>query len=158
MPRVLRSVLGDGLFHVWTVAVDGDPAFEDDLDRISFVRLLGESVHGYEWEMYAWCLLTTHYHLVIAGKQERISAGMQRLNGLHAQRANRRRERKGHLFGSRFASRIVEGENNARPYVATSSSTRSAQEWWSGRRTGSGAGAGTARSSERTLVRSSTHG
>jgi REP element-mobilizing transposase RayT len=113
MPRVLRSVLGDGLFHVWTVAVDGAPAFEDDLDRISFVRLLGESVHGYEWEMYAWCLLTTHYHLVIAGKQERISAGMQRLNGLHAQRANRRRERKGHLFGSRFASRIVEGENNA---------------------------------------------
>src|SRR5689334_10861439 len=66
MPRVLRAVLGDGLFHVWAVAVDGTPAFADDRDRISFLRLLAECVHGYEWEVYAWCLMTTHYHLVIA--------------------------------------------------------------------------------------------
>jgi putative transposase len=113
MPRVLRTVLGDGLFHAWTVAVDGTPAFADDLDRISFLRLLAECVHGYEWEMYAWCLMTTHYHLVVAAPQTRLSAGMQRLNGVHAQRANRRRQRKGHLFGARFATRVVDGERHA---------------------------------------------
>src|SRR5438045_4741111 len=80
MPRMLRTVLGEGLFHVWTVAVDGTPAFADDVDRISFLRLFGECVHGYEWEVYAWCLLTTHYHLLIGAKQPMLSAGMQRLN------------------------------------------------------------------------------
>ena len=113
MPRVLRTVLGDGLFHVWAVAVDGTPAFADDRDRISFLRLLAECVHGYEWEVYAWCLMTTHYHLVIAARQERLSVGMQRLNGVHAQRANRRRERKGHLFGARFGTRVIDGEKHA---------------------------------------------
>jgi REP element-mobilizing transposase RayT len=114
MPRILRTVLGHGFFHVWTVAVDGTPAFADDLDRIGFLRILAECVHGYEWEMYSWCLLTTHYHLVIAARQVQLSAGMQRLNGIHAQRANRRRERTGHLFGARFASRVVEGEKHVR--------------------------------------------
>jgi len=74
---------------------------------------LAECVHGYEWEVYAWCLMTTHYHLVIAARQERLSVGMQRLNGVHAQRANRRRERKGHLFGARFGTRVIDGEKHA---------------------------------------------
>jgi hypothetical protein len=47
MPRVLRRVLGDGLFHVTTVAVDQTPAFFDDVDRVAFLRLLAECVHVY---------------------------------------------------------------------------------------------------------------
>ena len=105
MPRMLRTILDEGVFHIWTVAVDGTPAFADDDDRFSFLRLFGECVHCYEWEVYAWCLLTTHYHLLIGAKQPMLSAGMQRLNGLHAQRVNRRRERKGHVFRARFSSR-----------------------------------------------------
>jgi putative transposase len=112
MPRILRT-LGDGLFHVWTVGVDGTPAFADDFDRIFFLRLFAECVHGYEWEIYAWCLMTTHYHLVIGAKQPLLPAGMQRLNSVHAQRVNRRRERKGHVFRGRFSSRVVDGEKHA---------------------------------------------
>lgn len=119
MPRVLRSLLGDGTFHVWCVAVDGTPAFFDDVDRVAFLRLFGECVSGFEWEPYAWCLMTTHYHLVVAAKQERLSAGMQRLNGVHAQRVNRRRRRAGHarvghVFRDRFSSRVVEGDERLR--------------------------------------------
>ena len=117
MPRMLRTVLGEGLFHVWSVAVDGTPAFADDVDRISFLRLFGECVHGYEWEAYAWCLLTTHYHLLIGAKQPLLSAGMQRLNGMHAQRVNRRRSRKGHVFRARFSSREIRGEEHARAVI-----------------------------------------
>jgi REP element-mobilizing transposase RayT len=111
---MLRTALGDGLYHVWRVAVDGTPAFADDRDRISFLRLFAECVYGYEWEIYAWCLMTTHYHLVIQAKQPLLSAGMQRLNSLHAQRVNHRRNRKGHVFRGRFSSRLVEGERYAR--------------------------------------------
>jgi putative transposase len=80
MPRVLRRTLGNGFFHVTTVAVDRTPAFFDDVDRVGFLRLLAECVHAYEWTLYAYCLMTTHYHLVVDAQQERLSAGMQRLN------------------------------------------------------------------------------
>jgi len=106
--RGLRTLLGDGLFHVNTVGVDGTAVFRDDVDRIAFLRLLAEVVRRYHWQTHAVCLLGTHYHLVVAAKQEDLSDGMKRLNGVHAQRFNARHKRWGHLFGDRFSSRLIE--------------------------------------------------
>jgi putative transposase len=69
---------------------------------------------------------------------------MQRLNGVHAQRANRRRRRRGHLFGERFSSWIVETEEHARAacrYVllnpVRAGLCERAEDWrWSGSRYG----------------------
>ena len=49
MPRVLRRTLGDGLFHVTTVAVEQTPAFFDDVDRVAFLRLFAECINAYNW-------------------------------------------------------------------------------------------------------------
>jgi putative transposase len=144
MPRVLRRTLGDGLFHVTTVAVDQTPAFFDDVDRVAFLRLFAKCIHAYNWTPYAYCLMTNHYHLVLAARQDDLSAGMQRLNGVHAQRANRRRRRRGHLFGERFSSWIVETEEHARAacrYVllnpVRAGLCERAEDWrWSGSRYG----------------------
>ena len=113
MPRVLRTRLPDGLFHVTTRAVERTPAFFHDIDRVGFLRLLGECVERFDWDMYAYYLMTTHYHLVLRAAQPALSEGMQRLNGLHARRVNLRVERRGHLFGARFASWIVDTEEYA---------------------------------------------
>jgi REP element-mobilizing transposase RayT len=48
-----------------------------------------------------------HYHLVVEARLERISDGLRRLNGLHAQRFNERHGRVGHLFGDRFHARVI---------------------------------------------------
>lgn len=113
MPRVLRTQLPDGLFHVAARAVERTPAFFDDVDRIGFLRLLGECVRRFEWDMYAYCLMTTHYHLVLRAAREALSEGMRRLNGLHARRVNLRFDRRGHLFGARYSSWLVESEEYA---------------------------------------------
>jgi REP element-mobilizing transposase RayT len=57
--------------------------------------------------------MTTHYHLIVRAAQPALSDGMQRLNGLHARRVNVRTGRRGHLFGARFASRVVDTEEHA---------------------------------------------
>jgi putative transposase len=49
----------------------------------------------------------THYHLLLEGRAEDLSKLMHRLNSRYAQRFNDRHNRYGHLFGERYAVRVV---------------------------------------------------
>ena len=60
--------------------------------------------------MHALCLMTNHYHLVVETPRPQLSAGFHRLNGVYAQRFNNRHERRGHLFGDRFWSSVIDSE------------------------------------------------
>ena len=110
--RGRRSDLPDGIFHVTTRGVDSCAIYRDDVDRISFLRLFAGVVNRFGWRSYAFCLMGTHYHLVVETTRARLSAGLQRLNGVYAQRFNRRHRRTGHLFGDRFASWVVNDEDH----------------------------------------------
>ena len=108
VPRVPRCVLPDGVFHVTCRGVGNEPIYCDDDDRLLFVDLLHATGVRFEWEFHAWCLMTNHYHLLVGSTREKLSLGLHRLNGLYAQRFNRRHRRKGHLFGDRFWASVVE--------------------------------------------------
>ena len=51
-----------------------------------------------------------HYHLVFLSTRSALSAGMHGVNGRYAQAFNVRHARRGHLFGDRFDSRVVEDD------------------------------------------------
>jgi REP element-mobilizing transposase RayT len=110
MPRMLRTTLPDGYFHVFARGVAGSPVFVDDEDRRSFLALVAFATRRYGWQFHTLCLMTTHYHFVLESARARLSAGMQWLNVVYAQGFNRRYTRHGHLFGSRFGSRVIEDE------------------------------------------------
>jgi len=110
MPRILRTSLPDGYFHVFTRGVAGTAIFQDDEDRRSFLTLLISAARRYGWDLHTLCLMTTHYHLVLESTRTHLSAGMQWLNGVYAQSFNTRYARRGHLFGSRFGARAIEDE------------------------------------------------
>lgn len=84
--------------------VDGCPIYCDDRDRTAFLDRLGDVVVRFGWRVYAYCLMTNHYHLVFRTPWPTLSRGVQRLSGMHAQQFNRRHRRTGHLFGARFDS------------------------------------------------------
>src|SRR5947209_2680911 len=112
MPRVLRSTLPDGFFHVTTRGVFGALVFRDDADRYAFMRFLEECIERYGWRVYAVCLMGTHYHLVVEATQKQLSRGMQYLNGRYAQTFNLRHRRHGHLWGGRFASWVIDSDEH----------------------------------------------
>jgi putative transposase len=112
MPRALRRDIPDGVFHVTTRGVDREPIFRDDADRVLFLRLLAETVRRHSWRCHAFCLMGTHYHLVVATTRECLSRGLQRLNGIYAQLFNRRHSRTGHLFGARFHSWVIDDDRH----------------------------------------------
>jgi putative transposase len=120
VPRILRSQLPDGFFHITARGVDGTPIVRDDDDRLAFLAYLAKTVERYGWNVYSFCLMTNHYHAVVETTREKLSTGVQYLSGRHAQRFNLRHGRRGHLFGERFASWVVATEEhfeNARAYV-----------------------------------------
>jgi putative transposase len=112
MPRVLRTTLPDGYFHVVSRGVDGCAIFRNDSDRRTFLVHLRTRSESHNWTVYALCLMTTHYHLVLYSTRADLSRGVQRLNGRYAQQFNERHVRFGHLFADRFTSRAIETEGH----------------------------------------------
>jgi putative transposase len=110
MARQPRSDFPDGVFHVMARAVYEQPLFADDADRHGFVFILRKLEAQFKIHCLAYCLMTTHYHLLLRGSTEDLGSFMKRLNGRYAQRFNARHHRHGHLFAERYTSRVVYGD------------------------------------------------
>ncbi|MFN2470411.1 MAG: transposase [Gaiellaceae bacterium] len=113
MARLLRSHLPDGFFHVTARGVDGTLIVRTREDGLAFLRLLRSVVERFDWTLYAFCVMPNHYHLVLQTTREHLSRGCHRLNGIYAQAFNQRHERRGHLFGDRFWSGLIESDTHA---------------------------------------------
>ena len=111
VPRVPRTSLPDGYFHVSARGVDRTtPLFRDVDDRTLFLRLLRRAVDRFDWTCHALCLMSTHYHLVLEATQPQLSSGFQWLNCVYAMHFNHRHGRFGHVFADRFSTRAIEGD------------------------------------------------
>ncbi|CAN5818668.1 transposase [soil metagenome] len=112
MTRVSRTSLPDGHFHVYSRAVAAAGLlFQDDDDRAHFVRLLWRAASRHEWTCHAFCLMGTHYHLVLESRAAHLSAGLHRLHWLYARSFNQKHGLFGHVFAGRFSTRVIESED-----------------------------------------------
>lgn len=89
--------------HVAARAVHGSALFADDADRRRFLRRLAVVVGRYGWICTAYCLLGTHYHLIVQTPRTNLALGMQDLNSVYARGFNLRHARHGHVFSERYA-------------------------------------------------------
>ena len=86
--------------------------FRDDTDRMDFCGRLARTIRRFGWTCRAFCLMTTHYHLLLDVADNRLQPGMHRLNGQYAQEFNHRHGRSGHLHGDRYASELVQTDGH----------------------------------------------
>jgi putative transposase len=108
-----------GAWHMTARGIDRMPIFFEDFDRLAFLAELRRVTARVQWQIAAWCLMDTHYHLVLfAGREPQVSLGMQILNGLYARRLNERYDRRGHLFGARYRPTRVLDDQNLRAATA----------------------------------------
>jgi REP element-mobilizing transposase RayT len=71
---------------------------------------LGESAVRYSWDVLSYCLMDTHWHLLVRTPEPTLSNGMRRLNSCYSRGFNRRHGRSGHSIRHRFMSVAVEDE------------------------------------------------
>jgi REP element-mobilizing transposase RayT len=99
-----------GFHHVYSRGTGGAPFFVDDDDRRLFIQLLERTAALLEWRIQVYCLMTTHYHVVVETKNANLSAGLQRLNSKYVLAFNTRWGRFGTLVAGRFGSRVIEDD------------------------------------------------
>ena len=107
MPRPLRPDLPDTYYHVMNRGIDHSAVFLDASDRVEFGQRLGDMYERFGIKTHAYCLMTTHYHLLLECPNGQLSEAMQRLGSLYTRHVNDRLGRDGALFRGRFASRVV---------------------------------------------------
>jgi REP element-mobilizing transposase RayT len=106
MARGLRDKAA-GIFHVYTRAAKSDDVFRDDLDRVVFLRELARAQKEAAWRCIAYCVMTTHYHLLLEVDDNALPLGMQALNFRYAMAFNARHGTRGHVFGRRYDARRI---------------------------------------------------
>ena len=115
MARRRRNDLPErGVYHATARGVDRCAIFRDDDDRRDFLRILAPVAERHLWRFHAFCLMDNHYHVVVETYIDLLATGMRRLNGMHAQRFNKRHARTGHLFGDRYHAWVVWTERHRR--------------------------------------------
>lgn len=117
MPRPLRIQFPGAVYHVMNRGNGRQAIFEDATDAQRFMELLEEVANPLSWRVYAYCLMTNHYHLVVQTEHPNLSQGMQAFAARYTQAFNRRHARDGHLFRGRFKAILVERESYLVPVI-----------------------------------------
>lgn len=101
------------IYHVVARGVGRQIIFEDDYDRLCFLRLLGQELEEHDGALLAWCLMDNHVHLLLRLELDKLSQLVRTVNSSYAIHFNKRHDRVGHLFQGRFSSEPVDSE----PYL-----------------------------------------
>src|SRR6059058_422292 len=113
MARALRIEYPGAVYHVVARGNQGQAIFQDDGDRRSFLKTLGEACEKTGWVVHAYVLMSNHYHLLLETPEANLVAGMKWLQGTYTQRNNSRHELRGHLFQGRYKAIVVDGEEES---------------------------------------------
>jgi len=106
--RKLRLDYEGAIYHVMNRGSHRQNIFRTAADRELFLETLSEACAKTDWRIHAWCLMSTHFHLVIETPGANLVAGMKWLAGTYTSRFNRRHKVFGHLFGGRYKALFVD--------------------------------------------------
>jgi len=108
MPRQARLDAPGTVHHILARGVAKGVIVRDDVERRAIVKDLAELVEQSGASCLAWCLMSTHLHLVLRTGKRPLTWVMHRLLLRHAQRVNARWHRSGHVFQNRYKSLLVD--------------------------------------------------
>ncbi len=113
MPRQPRLDAPGTLHHVMGRGIGGVKIFGNKKDREDFLERLADLVSKDALRVYAWALMSTHFHLLARTGKQPLSDSMRKLLTGYVVNFNRRHRRYGHLFQNRYKSILCEDD----PYL-----------------------------------------
>ena len=111
MARPLRIEYPGAWYHVMNRGRGAEKIFRDRHDYQVFIELLEESSKMWNIRVAAYCLMTTHYHILVQTPDANIARSMRHINGVYTQRFNRKHLCNGQLFRGRYKSILVSGDS-----------------------------------------------
>ncbi len=104
MPRPPRESPPGSIHHVMARGNWGQDIFKSPGDWPVFLHILAKTKRIYPFELFAYCLMSNHVHLLVRIQNISLSRIMHRMLTIYARYINRHAERSGHLFQDRFKS------------------------------------------------------
>ena len=111
MARPLRIQYPDAWYHVMNRGRRGESVFKKKEDYLAFIYLLKDIGDMWNARVAAYCLMGSHYHLLIQTPDANLSRCMRHINGVYTQRFNRAHGCDGHLFRGRYKSILVDADS-----------------------------------------------
>ena len=88
MPRQSRKSSGTGIYHVMMRGINHQNIFEEQEDYYQFLNTLDMMAQSYEpdgtpsgrnYILYAYCLMSNHFHLLIREREDTIGMAIKRI-------------------------------------------------------------------------------
>jgi len=109
MPRLARPVFAGVPHHITQRGNRREDVFFSDEDRQAYLEWLSEYAKQHHVEIIAYCLMTNHVHVVaVPAEVDGLEKMFRPLHTRYAQRINRSRGWKGHLWQGRFFSSALD--------------------------------------------------
>lgn len=106
MGRPHRIHFPGAISHAMSKGNDSMPIFENYDDCIEFLVILADVKMRTGLIILAYCLMTTHFHLLAAVAQCTLGSIMQQVLSRYSHWFNWRRERHGHVFQDRYKAKL----------------------------------------------------
>lgn len=111
MPRIARIIAPSYPHHITQRGNNRATVFFDDEDRQTYLKLLSGYAHKYSLQVWAYCLMDNHIHLLAMPETETaLSRGIGLTNQVYTQYLNQKRSQSGRVWQNRFFSCVVESE------------------------------------------------
>lgn len=109
MPRLARPVFSGVPHHVTQRGNRREDVFFNGEDRTAYLGWLRDYCANYGVQVLAYCLMTNHIHLVVVPEsKEALEQVFRPLHTRYAQRINRVKKWKGHVWQGRFFSSALD--------------------------------------------------
>lgn len=107
MGSKIRQQFSNAHYHIYSRGVDHRKIFIDDHDCDTFLKIFNNISKRKSSLVYAFCLMTNHFHLYLATPEANIDELMRDSLSKYVKYFNQKYERTGHLFESRYQDKIV---------------------------------------------------
>jgi putative transposase len=111
MPRIARIVAPGYPHHITQRGNNRATVFFDDEDRQTYLKLLSGFAEKNSLQIWAYCLMDSHVHLLAVPESENsLARGVGLTNQVYTQYLNRKLNQSGRIWQNRFFSCVVEND------------------------------------------------
>ena len=111
MPRIARKKSESKIYHIMIRGIDQQNIFHDEADYEKFIAILSKYQKMAYYDLFAYCLMGNHVHILIREGKEALSNSIKRIGVSYVSWYNWQYQRKGPLFQGRYKSEPVEDDS-----------------------------------------------
>lgn len=108
IPRIGRRESKTSIYHVVSRGINKEAIFKEQRERTRMLNLIRENIEEYNVEIYAYCIMPNHFHLLIKADLKELASFIAKILAKFAKYYNQKHNRVGYVFQGRYKSQCVE--------------------------------------------------